>query len=250
MARIMLVTGASRGIGAATARLAARRGYDVALAYAQDRTAAEAVAADVKAAGRRAVTIQVDVAAPVSVAAMFRTVDETLGRLDAFLNNAGIFALGKKFMDLPLADLQVMIATNLTGAFVANQEAARRMARSRGGNGGVIVNLSSMAARLGSPGDGVHYAASKGGVESMTVGMAKELVGEGIRVNGLRPGLIDTDIHGRAGQPDRVKRLEASVPMGRGGTADEVAEAALWLMSEQASYIIGVTIDVAGGRGI
>ncbi len=181
---------------------------------------------------------------------MFAAVDRDLGRLDAFLNNAGIFALAKRFVDISTEDLQRMIATNLTGAFIANQEAVRRMSTRLGGKGGVIVNLSSMAARLGSPGDGVHYAASKGGVESMTVGMAKELAGEGIRVNGLRPGLIDTDIHGRAGQPDRVKRLEASVPLGRGGRADEVAEAALWLMSEQAAYITGITLDVAGGRGI
>lgn len=250
MAKILLITGASRGIGAATARLGAKRGYDVALAYGRDREAAEAVAADVRAAGRRAVTIQADVADPAAVEAMFAAVDRDLGRLDAFLNNAGIFALGRRFVDITVAELTAMIATNLTGAFVANQAAVRRMSTRLGGQGGVIVNLSSMAARLGSPGDGVHYAASKGGVESMTVGMAKELAGEGIRVNGLRPGLIDTDIHGRAGQPDRVRRLEATVPLGRGGRADEVAEAALWLMSDAAAYITGVTLDVAGGRGI
>ena len=250
MAKILLITGASRGIGAATARLAAKRGYDVALAYGRDREAAEAVAADVRAAGRRAVTIQADVADPAAVEAMFAAVDRDLGRLDAFLNNAGIFALGRRFVDITVAELTAMITTNLTGAFVANQAAVRRMSTRLGGQGGVIVNLSSMAARLGSPGDGVHYAASKGGVESMTVGMAKELAGEGIRVNGLRPGLIDTDIHGRAGQPDRVRRLEATVPLGRGGRADEVAEAALWLMSDAAAYITGVTLDVAGGRGI
>lgn len=250
MSKVMLVTGASRGIGAATARLGAARGYDVALAYGQDRAAAEAVAGDVRKAGRRSVTIQADVGDPAAVGRMFETVDRELGTLDAFLNNAGIFALGKRFVDISLADLQAMIGINLTGAFVANQHAVRRMSTRLGGKGGVIVNLSSMAARLGSPGDGVHYAASKGGIESMTVGMAKELAGEGIRVNGLRPGLIDTDIHGRAGQPDRVGRLAATVPLGRGGRADEVAEAALWLMSEQAAYITGITLDVAGGRGI
>lgn len=250
MAKILLITGASRGIGAATARLGAARGYDIALAYGTDKAAAEAVAAEVKKAGRRAITIQADVASPAAIKAMLTTVDRELGRLDAFLNNAGIFALGKKFVDIPIEDVQQMIAINLTGAFIANQEAARRMSTRLGGKGGVIVNMSSMAARLGSPNDGVHYAASKGGVESMTVGMAKEFAGEGIRVNGLRPGLIDTEIHGRAGVPDRVKRLEATVPLGRGGKAEEVAEAALWLMSDQAAYITGITLDVAGGRGI
>ncbi len=250
MSKILLVTGASRGIGAATARLGAAAGYDVALGYAQDAAAAEKVAADVHKAGRRAVTIKADVSKPAEIAAMFKRVDAELGTLDAFLNNAGIFALGQRFVDIPLPDLERMIATNLTGAFVANQEAVRRMSTRTGGKGGVIVNLSSMAARLGGPFDCVHYAASKGGVESMTVGMAKELAGEGIRVNGLRPGLIDTDIHARAGQPERLKKNAASVPLGRGGTAEEVAEAALWLMSDKAAYITGVTLDVAGGRGI
>lgn len=250
MAPILLVTGASRGIGAAAARLGATRGYDVALGYASDTDAVERVAADVRKLGRRAVTIKADVADPAQIKAMFQTVDRELGRLDAFLNNAGIFSLGVRFVDITTENLNRMIATNLTGAFIANQEAVRRMSKRLGGQGGVIVNLSSMAAKLGGPFDCIDYAASKGGVESMTVGMAKELAGEGIRVNGLRPGLIDTDIHARAGQPDRLKKLEASVPLGRGGTADEVAEAALWLMSEQAAYITGVTIDVAGGRGI
>lgn len=250
MSKILLVTGASRGIGAATARLGAAAGFDVALGYAQDAVAAEAVAADVRKAGRRAITIKADVSKPAEIAAMFARVDKELGVLDAFLNNAGIFALGQRFADIPLGDLERMIATNLTGAFVANQEAVRRMSTRTGGKGGVIVNLSSMAARLGGPFDCVHYAASKGGVESMTVGMAKELAGEGIRVNGLRPGLIDTDIHARAGQPERLKKNAASVPLGRGGTAEEVAEAALWLMSDKAAYITGVTLDVAGGRGI
>ncbi len=250
MSKILLVTGASRGIGAAAARLGAAHGYDVALGYGSDAAAAEAVAADVRKAGRRAVTIKADVSDPAAIRAMFTTVDRELGTLDAFLNNAGIFSLGVRFVDITLENLQKMIATNLTGAFVANQEAVRRMSTRLGGKGGVIVNLSSMAARLGGPFDCIDYAASKGGVESMTVGMAKELAGEGIRVNGLRPGLIDTDIHARAGQPDRLKKNAASVPLGRGGTADEVAEAALWLMSDKAAYITGVTIDVAGGRGI
>lgn len=250
MRKIMLITGASRGIGAAAARLASQRGYDVALGYASDSAAAEAVAADVRKAGARAVTIKADVADPAQIKAMFATVDRELGTVDAFLNNAGIFSLGVRFVDIALDDLKRMITTNLVGAFVANQEAVRRMSTRQGGKGGVIVNLSSMAAKLGGPFDCIDYAASKGGVESMTVGMAKELAAEGIRVNGLRPGLIDTDIHARAGQPDRLKKLEASVPLGRGGTAEEVAEAALWLMSDASSYITGVTIDVAGGRGI
>ncbi len=250
MRKIMLITGASRGIGAAAARLASQRGYDVALGYASDGAAADAVAADVRKAGGRAVTIKADVADPAQIKAMFATVDRELGTVDAFLNNAGIFSLGVRFVDITTENLQRMIATNLVGAFVANQEAVRRMSTRLGGKGGVIVNLSSMAAKLGGPFDCIDYAASKGGVESMTVGMAKELAAEGIRVNGLRPGLIDTDIHARAGQPDRLKKLEASVPLGRGGTAEEVAEAALWLMSDASSYITGITIDVAGGRGI
>lgn len=250
MRRIMLVTGASRGIGAAVARMASLRGYDVALGYARDNAAAEAVAGDVRKAGGRAITIKADVADPVQVKAMFTTLDRELGTLDAFLNNAGIFSLGVRFVDITTQNLERMIATNLVGAFVANQEAVRRMSTRLGGKGGVIVNLSSMAAKLGGPFDCVDYAASKGGVESMTVGMAKELAGEGVRVNGLRPGLIDTDIHARAGQPDRLKKLETSVPLGRGGSADEVAEAALWLMSDASSYVTGVTVDVAGGRGI
>jgi NAD(P)-dependent dehydrogenase (short-subunit alcohol dehydrogenase family) len=250
MAKVLLVTGGSRGIGAATARLGAARGYDVAVHYGRDSAAAEAVAADVRKAGRRAVTLQADVADPAAIAAMFERLDKELGAADAFFNNAGIFALGKKFVDISLADLQAMIAINLTGAFVAAQQAARRMSTRLGGKGGVIVNMSSMAARLGSPGDGVHYAAVKGAIESMTVGMAKELAGEGIRVNGVRPGLIDTEIHGTAGQPDRVKRLASTIPLGRGGTGEDVAEAVLWLMSQQAGYITGITVDVAGGRGI
>lgn len=250
MSGVLLVTGASRGIGAATARLGAERGYDVALTYATDKAAAEAVAASVRKAGRRAIAVQVDTVDPAQIKTLFKTVDSELGPVSAFLNNAGIFALGKRFVDISLDDLQRMIAINLTGAFIANQEAVRRMSTRLGGKGGVIVNLSSMAARLGSPADGIHYAASKGGIKSMTVGMAKELAGEGIRVNGLRPGLIDTDIHGRAGQPDRVKRLEGSVPLGRSGSAEEVAEAALWLMSDKAAYITGITLDVAGGRGL
>ena len=250
MAKILLITGASRGIGAATARLGSGRGYDVALGYGRDREAAEAVATDVRKAGRRAVTIKADVGDPAAVKAMFATVDRELGVLDAFVNNAGIFALNTRFVDITTENLQRMLAVNLAGAFVANQEAVRRMSTRLGGKGGGIVNMSSMAARLGGPFDCVDYAASKGGIDTMTIGMAKELAGEGIRVNGIRPGLIDTDIHARAGQPDRVQRLAASVPLGRGGTAEEVAEAILWLLSDKAAYITGITVDVAGGRGI
>lgn len=250
MTKVLLITGASRGIGAAAARLAGRQGYDVAINYATNTDAAQAVAAEVRASGRRAVTIKADVADPEAIAAMFKTVDRELGPLDAFLNNAGILNPHTRFVDIKPATLQRMLAINLAGAFIANQEAARRMSTRLGGKGGVIVNVSSMAAKLGGAFECLDYGVAKGGVDSMTVGLAKELAGEGIRVNGIRPGLITTEIHASAGEPGRVDRLKASVPLGRGGTAEEVAETALWLLSDAASYVTGVTVDVAGGRGI
>lgn len=250
MPGILLVTGASRGIGAATARLAARRGWDVAINYATNRVAAQSVADDVRAAGRRALIVQADVGDPAAVAALFAQVDGELGRLDAFVNNAGILWPHARFVDISRDQLARSIAVNLTGVFTANQEAARRMSTRLGGAGGAIVNMSSMAAKLGGAFECLDYGVTKGAVDTMTVGLAKELAGEGIRVNGLRPGLIETEIHAGAGEPGRVARLMSSVPLGRGGTAEEVAEAALWLLSDAARYITGVTIDIAGGRGI
>lgn len=250
MAKILLITGASRGIGAAAAKLAGQRGYDVAVNYAGNREAAESVVAAVRKSGRRAVAIQADMGDPAAIKGLFAAVDRELGTLDAFLNNAGILWPHSRFVDITLEHLQRMLAVNLAGAFIANQEAARRMSTRLGGKGGVIVNMSSMAAKLGGAFECLDYGASKGGIDAMTVGLAKELAAEGIRVNGLRPGLINTEIHASAGEPGRVARLQASVPLGRGGTAEEVAEAALWLLSDAAAYITGVTIDVAGGRGI
>ncbi len=250
MAKILLITGGSRGIGAAAARLAGQRGYDVAVNYAGNHEAAEAVVADIRKSGQRAVAIQADMGDTTAVKALFAAIDRELGALDAFLNNAGILWPHSRFVDITLEHLQRMLAVNLAGAFVANQEAARRMSTRLGGKGGVIVNMSSMAAKLGGAFECLDYGVSKGGVDAMTVGLAKELAAEGIRVNGLRPGLIQTEIHASAGEPGRVARLQASVPLGRGGTAEEVAEAALWLLSDAAAYITGVTIDVAGGRGI
>ncbi|MGE0698231.1 MAG: SDR family oxidoreductase [Hyphomicrobiaceae bacterium] len=250
MTRSLLVTGGSRGIGAATCRLAARHGYDVAINYSGNAAAAEAVAADVRAAGRRAVTIQADVAESGQVRAMFQRVDAELGPLDAFFNNAGILFAGTRFMDIGEAQLDRMIAVNFKGAYIAAQEAARRLARSRGGRGGAIVNMSSMLAKLGGGVENNDYGAAKAAIEAMTIGMAKELAGEGVRVNAVRPGLIDTEIHAAAGDAGRVGRLMGSVPLGRAGTAEDVAEAVLWLLSDKAAYTTGTILDVAGGRGI
>lgn len=248
--RNVLITGASRGIGAAAARLAARDGWDVAINYASNRAAAEAVAADVRAAGRRAVIIAADVGDPAQVERMFAMSDAELGPLGGFVNNAGIFAPAARFVDIAPDRLARTVAVNLTGNFLAAQHAARRLSTRTGGKGGAIVNLSSMAARLGGAFECLDYGVTKGAIDTLTVGMAKELAGEGVRVNGVRPGLIDTEIHASIGQPDRVERLKGTIPLGRGGTAQEVAETIVWLLSERSSYITGITLDVAGGRGI
>ena len=250
MSKILLVSGGSRGIGGAAARLAGQRGYDVAVNYASNRQAADAVVAAIRAGGQRAVAIQADMGDPAAIKRLFETVDRELGSLDAFLNNAGILWPHSRFVDIKPEQLQRTLSVNLAGPFFANQEAAQRMSTRLGGKGGAIVNMSSMAAKLGGAFECLDYGVSKGAIDTMTVGLAKELAAEGIRVNGLRPGLIQTEIHASAGEPGRVARLQASVPIGRGGTAEEVAEAALWLLSDASAYITGVTIDVAGGRGI
>jgi len=250
MSGVFFVTGGSRGIGAAAACLAAERGYDVALTYIGRKDAAETVVTDIEKLGRRAVAIQCDVADPVAIRIAFEAVDRTFGRLDAFLNNAGILWPHTRFVDISAEQLSRTIAVNLVGVFQANQQAIRRMSTRLGGKGGAIVNMSSMAARLGGAFECVDYAVSKGGVDTMTIGLAKEHAAEGIRVNGVRPGVIETDIHASAGDPGRVARVASSVPIGRGGTAREVAETVLWLCSPEASYVTGVTIDVAGGRGL
>jgi NAD(P)-dependent dehydrogenase (short-subunit alcohol dehydrogenase family) len=248
--KVMLITGASRGIGAATARLAAARGYAVAVNYLSHKDAAEAVAADVRRLGHKATTIQADVGKPEEIARLFKAVDAEFGRLDAFFNNAGILSRAAKFIDIAPERLQQILAVNTTGAFIAAQEAVRRMSTRLGGRGGVIVNMSSLAAKLGGPSESTDYAFSKGGIDTLTVGLAKELASEGIRVNGVRPGLIETDIQKDFGIGDRVGKYKDLVPMKRGGTPQEVAEAVVWLCSDQASYITGVLLDVSGGRGL
>jgi len=248
MKPILLVTGGSRGIGAATARLAAARGYAVCLSYRSNAAAADMVVADIERAGGDAFAVQADVASEADVLRLFATVDARPGRLAVLVNNAGILERQTTLLDMEAARWQRVLATNVTGSFLCARESVRRMSTRLGGAGGAIVNVSSMAARLGSPGEYVDYAASKGAIDSMTIGLAKEVAAEGIRVNAVRPGVIYTDIHASGGEPGRVDRVKGSVPMQRGGTAEEVARAILWLASDEASYSTGTFIDVSGGR--
>jgi NAD(P)-dependent dehydrogenase (short-subunit alcohol dehydrogenase family) len=244
----MLITGASRGIGAATARLAAERGYDVCVNYLRSERTAAAVVADVARAGRRAIAVQADVAIESDVVRLFETVDRDLGPLAALVNNAGMLEPQARVERMDAARLARVFATNVTGAFVCAREAVRRMSTRHGGGGGAIVNVSSRAAQLGAPGEYVDYAASKAALDALTIGLAREVAAEGIRVNGVRPGIIDTEIHASGGEPGRVDRLGPTLPMQRGGEAIEVARAILWLLSDEASYSTGTFIDVAGGR--
>jgi NAD(P)-dependent dehydrogenase (short-subunit alcohol dehydrogenase family) len=246
--RALLITGASRGIGAATALRAAAAGWDVAVNCARDLGAAEAVAVQVRAAGRRALVVQADVADEAAVLAMFGRIDAELGVLGGLVNNAGVVDAAARVDAMSVSRLQRMFAINVIGSMVCAREALLRMSTRHGGAGGVIVNLSSAAARLGSPGQYVDYAAAKGAIDTFTLGLAREVAAEGVRVNGVRPGIIATDIHASGGEPDRAERLAPMVPMQRAGTADEVAAAIVWLLSAEASYVTGTTIDVAGGR--
>jgi NAD(P)-dependent dehydrogenase (short-subunit alcohol dehydrogenase family) len=245
---VVLITGASRGIGAATAVRAAAAGWDVAVNYTRDAAAAEAVVAQVRAAGRRALALQADVADEAAVLTMFARIDAELGGLGGLVNNAGVVDVAARVDQMSIARLQRMFAVNVIGSMVCAREAVRRLSTRHGGRGGAIVNLSSAAARLGSPGQYVDYAAAKGSIDTFTLGLAREVAGEGVRVNGVRPGIIATDIHASGGEPDRAARLAPQVPMQRAGTADEVAAAIVWLLSAEASYVTGTTIDVAGGR--
>jgi NAD(P)-dependent dehydrogenase (short-subunit alcohol dehydrogenase family) len=243
----LLVTGGSRGIGAAVARQAAAAGWHVAVNYTRDAAAAEAVAADVRALGRQAITVQGDVAREDEVLAMFRRVDEA-GPLGGLVNNAGIVDVAQRLDEMSAARLRRMFDVNVIGSMLCAREAVRRLSTRHGGRGGAIVNLSSAAARLGSPGQYLDYAASKGAIDVFTLGLAREVAAEGVRVNAVRPGIIDTEIHASGGQPDRVRELAPGVPMQRAGSADEVAAAVLWLLSEAASYTTGALLDVTGGR--
>lgn len=247
MQKVMIVTGASRGIGAAVARLAGRQGYAVCVNYRENREAALRVARDIVAQGGHAIAVGADVALEDDVLRLFQTVDAELGRVDVLVNNAGILDHQMRVRDMQASRITRMFATNVVGAFVCAREAVRRMSTREGGAGGVIVNVSSGAARLGSPGEYVDYAASKGALDTLTIGLAKEVAEEGIRVNSVRPGVIYTEIHASAGEPGRVDRVASKVPMRRGGTVEEVAAAVLWLASDDASYSTGTFIDVTGG---
>jgi NAD(P)-dependent dehydrogenase (short-subunit alcohol dehydrogenase family) len=248
MSKTILVTGGSRGIGAACALLAGRQGYRVCINYRADAAAAAEVVRAIEAAGGTAFALQADVADEAEVMRMFEEIDARCGRLDALINNAGILARQMRVEQMDAARINRILATNVTGSFVCAREAVLRMSTRHGGTGGAIVNISSRAAVLGSAGEYVDYAASKAALDALTIGLSKEVAAEGIRVNGVRPGLIDTTMHASGGEPGRVERLKASVPMGRGGQAEEVARAALWLLSDEASYTTGTFIDVSGGR--
>ena len=248
MAGVALVTGGSRGIGAGVCRLAAREGYDVAVNYAGNAAAAEAVAQEVRAQGRRAVTIRADVADPAQVEAMFDRAAAELGYVAAFVSNAGIIHKAGPLADIPVEDIRRVVDVDLTAHLICLREAVRRMARSRGGQGGAIVTMSSMASELMGAGGFIPYGAAKGGIDVLTKGLGKEVAGDGIRVNGLRPGLIDTDIQHDTGVANRIERFGHTVPIGRAGTAEEVAEAVVWLLSDKARYVTGTVFNVSGGR--
>jgi NAD(P)-dependent dehydrogenase (short-subunit alcohol dehydrogenase family) len=246
--KILLVTGASRGIGAAVARRAAREGYRVAINYRSDVAAAEQVAAEIEKAGSKALLVKADVSRADEIKRLFEEVDQNLGWLTHLVNNAGIVGRSSRLEAADPAMIREVIDLNVTGAILVAREAVKRMSKVNGGEGGAIVNLSSAAATLGSPGEFTWYAASKGAIDSFTIGLARELAKEGVRVNAVSPGLIETDIHASGGEPGRVARLSPMIPMGRAGSADEVAETILWLLSDKASYVTGANIRVAGGR--
>ena len=248
MDKVLLVTGGSRGIGAATALLAARQGWAVAVNFRGNSLAADEVVRSIRASGGTAITVQADVADEAQVLRMFEKVDAKLGRLTGLVNNAGVVDVTARVEDMSVARWKRMFDINVIGSMLCAREAVRRMGTRHGGEGGSIVNLSSAAARLGAPGQYVDYAAAKGAIDAFTIGLAKEVAGDGIRVNAVRPGLIETEIHASGGIPDRVNLLKHQVPMQRGGTADEVAQAIVWLLSDAASYTTMSLIDVSGGR--
>jgi NAD(P)-dependent dehydrogenase (short-subunit alcohol dehydrogenase family) len=248
MNKVLVVTGGSRGIGAATALLAAQRGYSVCVNYRQNREAAERVVKAIEATGARAVAVAGDVAVEADVVRLFETCDDALGSLVGLVNNAGILETQMRVETMDAARLHRVFATNIIGPFLCAREAVRRMSTKRGGGGEAIVNISSGASRLGSPGEYVDYAASKGAVDTLTIGLAREVADEGIRVNAVRAGFIYTELHASGGEPQRVDRVKALVPMKRGGSVEEVARAILWLLSDESSYTTGAFIDVTGGK--
>lgn len=248
MARTILITGASRGIGRAAAIHCGKRGWSVGVNYAGNEKAAAETVAAVEAAGGKAIALKGDVAMEKDVIAMFDATTKAFGAITGVVNNAGIVAPASKVADMSVERLTRMFAVNVAGAYLVAREAARRLGTDRGGKGGAIVNLSSAAARLGSPNEYVDYAGSKGAIDTMTIGLSKELAPVGIRVNAIRPGLIDTEIHASGGEPDRAFRLAVNVPLARPGTADEVANAIIWLLSDESSYVTGALLDVSGGR--
>ncbi len=244
----LLVTGGSRGIGAATARLGAARGYRVAVNYVSDAKAAETLVHEIRAAGGQAEAIQADCAEPAAIKRLFDETERRLGRVTALVNSAGRTGLASRFEEASVADIKATIDLNVTGLILTTQEAIRRMSRRFGGPGGAIVNLSSAAATLGSTGEFVWYAASKAAVDTFTQGVAREVAEDGVRINAVQPGLIDTDIHAAAGKPDRVAALAPSVPLRRAGTPEETARPILWLLSDEAAYVTGAILRIAGGR--
>ncbi|TIT64034.1 MAG: SDR family oxidoreductase [Mesorhizobium sp.] len=248
MQKVLLVTGGSRGIGAAICRLGAKAGYRVAVNYASNKAAADALVAEIKAGGGDAVAVRGDVGKETDIVAMFGVVDRAFGRLDAFVNNAGIVDVKARVDEMDVSRLERMMRINVVGSFLCAREAVKRMSTRHGGSGGAIVNISSAAATLGSPGEYVDYAASKGAIDTFTIGLAREVALEGIRVNAVRPGIIDTEIHASGGQPDRIERFRDLLPMKRAGSADEVAGAVLYLLSDAASYTTGAILNVSGGR--
>jgi NAD(P)-dependent dehydrogenase (short-subunit alcohol dehydrogenase family) len=248
MDKIILITGGSRGIGAATARLSALQGYAVCVNYLKNQSAADAVVDEIRSKGGKAIAVAADVSVESEVIRLFETVDAQLGTVSALVNNAGILEKQMRVEEMDAARINRILTANVTGCFLCAREAIRRMSNKYGGVGGAIVNVSSAAARLGSAGEYVDYAASKGAIDTFTLGLSREVAGEGIRVNAVRPGFIYTDIHASGGEPGRVDRLKDSLPMRRGGRPEEVAEAILWLLSDAASYVTGTFIDLAGGR--
>ncbi len=248
MRQVMIVTGGSQGIGEAVARLAAARGYAVALTYQSNQALADKVVADIRTAGGQAIAVRAEMADEAAILGLYRTVDEQLGPVTAVVNNAGTPGTMGKIDSVTAATLDMVLAVNVRAPFLMIREAVARMATDNGGAGGAIVNISSRAAELGGAGEWIHYAASKGAVDSLTIGASKELAARGIRVNAVSPGLIETDLHARAGLPDRLTRMVGGVPMGRVGSPDEVATAVLWLLSPEASYITGVIVPISGGR--